>query len=71
MPAAQLALKHGLLDQVQVDIVEALLAPDDVVPGFEILDLIGQGGMGVVFRAQAEEPRPRRGDQDHPRQPDA
>ncbi len=52
LTAAQLALKHGLLDAVQVDIIETLQAPDDAVPGFRILDLIGQGGMGVVFRAR-------------------
>jgi eukaryotic-like serine/threonine-protein kinase len=52
IPTAQLAVRHGLLDPVQVDIVETLLAPDDVVPGFQILDLIAQGGMGVVFRAR-------------------
>ncbi|HUE15337.1 MAG TPA: serine/threonine-protein kinase [Planctomycetaceae bacterium] len=52
IPTAQLAVRHGLLDPVQIDIVETLLAPDDVVPGFQILDLIAQGGMGVVFRAR-------------------
>jgi eukaryotic-like serine/threonine-protein kinase len=52
VPTSQLALRSGLLDAVQVDIVETLLSPDDIVPGFQILDLIAQGGMGVVFRAR-------------------
>ena len=42
----------GLLDPVKVDIVETLLAPDQVVPGYQILDLIAQGGMGVVYPRQ-------------------
>src|SRR6204780_1666203 len=49
---AQLAVRNGLLNSVQVDIVETLLSPNDVVPGYQILDLIAQGGMGVVFRAR-------------------
>jgi serine/threonine protein kinase len=52
VPTAQLVLRQGLLSPVQIDIVETLLHPDEVVPGFQILDLIGQGGMGVVFRAR-------------------
>ena len=51
-PAAQLVVQQGLLTPVEIDIVETLLHPDEIVPVFRILDLIAQGGMGVVFRAQ-------------------
>jgi eukaryotic-like serine/threonine-protein kinase len=49
---SQLVLRSGILDPVQVDIVETLLHPEDIVPGYQIVDLIAQGGMGVVFRAR-------------------
>ena len=50
--AAQLAVREGLLTAEQAEIVETLLSPGDAIPGYEILSLIGAGGMGAVFRAR-------------------
>lgn len=50
--AAQLVASAGLLDATQVDIVETLAAPQEVIPGYRVRGLIGKGGMGVVYRAE-------------------
>jgi len=51
IPAVEIAVRNGYLDPSQLDLINICSDPLDVVPGYRIDGLIGQGGVGVVFKA--------------------
>jgi serine/threonine-protein kinase len=52
MCPSQIALQTQLMSQVEVEIAEAFVAPLDLAPGYELLDVLGHGALGVVYRAR-------------------
>ena len=50
-PGIEVAVRSGYLNRSQLDLINTFSKPLDVVPGYRIDGLIGQGGAGVVFKA--------------------
>jgi len=48
----QLALLRGLFDATQTSIIETLQKPLETLKDFEFQDVLGRGGMGVVYLAR-------------------
>jgi serine/threonine protein kinase len=53
-PILEAARRAGLLQAQQCAILDCLSRPREVAPGFELIDVLGQGGMGVVYRARQD-----------------
>lgn len=45
-------MQSGMASPADVDLVDLMLRADDAIPGYQIQDLIGRGGMGAVWRAK-------------------
>ncbi len=53
-PVGQVAIATGMLTPTEVEIVEAFMAPEDMVSGYRLLDVLGQGALGVVYLAHQD-----------------
>ncbi|MEM6656298.1 MAG: protein kinase, partial [Planctomycetota bacterium] len=51
-PIAQFCVDAGRLTPIQARAIDGLLRPESVADGYEIVGLLGYGGIGVVYRAR-------------------
>ena len=50
-PALEIAIRKGFLNRKQLDILNIFAEPESVVPGYRIDGFLGEGGVGVVYKA--------------------
>ena len=50
-PALEIAIRKGYLNRKQLDILSIFAEPESVVPGYRIDGFLGEGGVGVVYKA--------------------
>lgn len=50
-PALEIAIRKGFLNRKHLDVLNILAAPESFVPGYRIEGVIGEGGVGTVYKA--------------------
>jgi len=48
----QLCVEAGQLSPIQAEAIEGVLSPNSVADGYEVVGLLGHGGIGIVYRAR-------------------
>ena len=50
-PALEIAIRKGFLSRKQLDILNIFAEPESVAPGYRVDGFLGEGGVGVVYKA--------------------